>query len=335
MAYRLPPFPALRAFEAAARSMSFKAAADELHVTPAAVSQQIRTLEDYLDLQLFIRLPRRLELTAEAEAMLPKLREAFACLAAAVEATRQPGGALSVSAPPNFALRWLLPRLPDFSATHSEIEVRLSSSRGTIDGQSAPLAGSALPVDPSDEHTGLSIRFGEGRAAGHRCDALLSPDYTLVCSPSLLLGKRPLRTPADLRWHELIHDESIPDEAIRPSWEAWLRKAGAPAVDATRGPRFGNTTLAIEAALAGQGVVLAQRQLLSRDIAAGRLAAPFPDTVSCPFFYYLATPEAIAGRAVVQAFRRWLLHAAAEHAVCGDLTLPAPALEAPPLPGKT
>lgn len=306
MAYRLPPFPALRAFEAAARSLSFKTAAEELHVTPAAISQQIKALEDYLDVRLFRRLPRHLELTAEAQAMLPKLREAFECLAAAVAATRRPGGSLTISAPPNFAARWLLPRLPHFSDAHPEIKVRLSSSRDAIDRQSTG-AGAAAELDPRDEESAVYIRFGNGLTPGHRNELLLAPDYTPVCSPQLQTGARPLRTPADLRWHALIHDESIPEEALGLGWETWLRIAGAPEVDASRGLRFGSATLALEAALKHQGVVLAPRQLVAAEVADGRLATPFDITMASRYFYYLATPEAVADRPTVRVFRDWML----------------------------
>lgn len=310
MAYRLPPLTALRAFEAAARTLSFKKAAAELHVTPAAISHQVKALEGYLGVPLFRRLTRRLELTAKAEAMLPKLREAFACLAAAVETTRDSGGALSVSAPPTFAARWLVPRLPRFAAAHPEVELRLSSSPDTIDrhGGGAPGAG---VVDPRDPSTDVAIRFGSGRSPGQRVDLVLAPAYTLVCSPRLLVGKRPLRVADDLRRHVLIHDETIPDEAFRPSWEEWLRVAGATGVDASLGPRFGNAALAVEAALDGQGVVLALKPLVAAEVAAGRLVIPFDVSVPSRYVYYLATPEAIADRPAVAAFRAWLLAEAA------------------------
>ena len=143
------------------------------------------------------------------------------------------------------------PRLPEFSSAHPQIDLRLSSSRNAID---APMAtAAAVNLDPLASDSEVSIRFGSGALQGHRCDAVLAPRYTLVCSPALLTGKRPLRTPADLRWHRLIHDDSVPDEPGKSGWEAWLEAAGAQEVDAARGPRFGNTTLAIEAALGAQG----------------------------------------------------------------------------------
>ncbi len=312
MAYRLPPLPALRAFESAARLLSFKSAAEELHVTPAAISQQIKTLEDYLDVQLFRRLTRRLELTDEAEAMLPKVREAFECLAAAVESTRHPRGTLTVCAPPNFATRWLVKRLPRFTQAHPEIELHLSSGVDAIDRQRDSAATQTETIDPRKDTTRVSIRFGDGRLAGHRNDFIMAPDYTLVCSPRLLNGEPPLRTPDDLRKHTLIHDESIVDVALRPSWEEWLRIAGATNVVGAKSLHFGNTTLALEAALGGQGAVLAPRQLVTDDVAAGRLVIPFDVTISPRYFYYLAAPEAIADRPAVRAFRDWLKQESAD-----------------------
>ena len=312
MSYRLPPLAALRAFEAAARSLSFKLAAEELHVTPAAVSQQIKALEGFLGVPLFRRLPRTLELTEDALAMLPKLREGFACLAAAIESTRRPSreAALSVSAPPSFAARWLLPRLSGFTAAHPEVELHLRAGLDTIDRQKlhSPIAGDT--IDPRDDTSEISIRFGTGRYPGQRVDLLFAPGYTPACTPRLLAGMRPMRKPADLRWHALIHDETIPDEGDRPSWAAWLQLAGAGEVDATRGPRFSDAALAYEAALAGQGVVLALRSLIRNDVAAGRLVTPFATTLPTRFAYHLVIPEVLAERPAVAAFRAWLLEQA-------------------------
>lgn len=307
ISYRLPPLQALRAFESAARHLSFKNAATELHVTPAAISQQIKSLEDYLQLSLFRRLSRRLELTAEGEAMLPKLREGFASLAAAVEATRDPGSRLLIMAPPNFAARWLVPHLSRFAQAHPDIQFQLSSSVDAIDRHDSIALPSVAVVDPREATTNVAIRFGSGRSPGQRVDFVLAPDYTLVCSPGLMAGKRPLRTPNDLRWQVLIDDEAIPGEALRPSWEEWLRAAGATELNASQGLRFGNSTLALEAALDGQGVVLAPEPLVASEVAAGRLVIPFNIRVPSRYFYYLAAPEAVADRRAVVAFREWLL----------------------------
>jgi LysR family glycine cleavage system transcriptional activator len=304
---RLPPIQSLRSFESAARYLSFKQAAVELNVTPAAISQQVKVLEEYLGVPLFRRLSRRLELTPEGESMLPKLREAFTCIVEAIEATRDPGTRLLITAPPNFAARWLVPHLSRFAAAHPEIEFQLSSSVDAIDRNDAAFAQSASPIDHRIGYTELAIRFGAGHYPGCRTDAILAPDYTLVCSPSLLAGEYPLRVPDDLRWHVLIDDQAIPGESLRPSWDEWLSAAGASSVNATQSLRFGNSTLALEAALDGQGVVLAPEPLVATEVASGRLVMPFATKVPSRFCYYLATPNAVAERPGVVVFRNWLL----------------------------
>ena len=308
MGYRLPPLNALRAFEASARYLSFKKAAEELHVTPAAVSHQIKALEEYLGMPLFRRLTRALELTEEGRAMLPKLQEGFECLAAAVERTRhhETGGVLTVSAPPSFAARWLMPRLQRFTGTHTDIELRLSTSLATIDGRDGAPAESEQ-LDLREAGSDVEIRFGSGRYGGRRTDRIFGVSYVAVCSPLLLKGMRPLRTPKDLRHHVLIHDDTIPDADQRLSWEEWLRAAGETGVDATRGPHFSNAGLAIEAAMDGLGVALALRPLAAADVAAGRLAILFDIAVPSPYAYWLVCPEATAERPAVAAFRDWLL----------------------------
>ncbi|MBA3902317.1 MAG: LysR family transcriptional regulator [Rhodocyclaceae bacterium] len=308
MGYRLPPLNALRAFEASARYLSFKKAAEELHVTPAAVSHQIKALEEYLGMPLFRRLTRALELTEEGRAMLPKLQEGFECLAAAVERTRhhKTGGVLTVSAPPSFAARWLMPRLQRFTGAHADIELRLSTSLATIDGRDGAPAESEQ-LDLRDAGSDVEIRFGSGRYGGRRTDRIFGVSYVAVCSPLLLKGMRPLRTPKDLRHHVLIHDDTIPDADQRLSWEEWLRAAGETGVDATRGPHFSNAGLAIEAAMDGLGVALALRPLAAADVAAGRLAILFDIAVPSPYAYWLVCPEATAERPAVAAFRDWLL----------------------------
>lgn len=306
MPYRLPPLAALRAFEAAARLLSFKKAAAELHVTPAAVSQQIKTLEAYLGVPLFRRLTRALELTEAGQAMLPKLREGFDCLVAALAATRRdtPTGRLAVSAPPSFAARWLVPRLGNFMASHPDIELHLSSTADMIDRLNMSSAPPGSSAHAGDE---VAIRFGSGRYPGRQCDLLFAPEYILVCSPRLLTSKRPLRTPRDVGRHALIHDETIPDAALRPTWDAWLQRAAVTGVDATRGLRFGNSTLALQAAVDGLGVALAMRPLIEGDLASGRLVAPFDIAVASVYAYFLTAPEPAAERQAIKAFRAWLL----------------------------
>jgi LysR family glycine cleavage system transcriptional activator len=298
----------LRAFESACRHLSFKKAADELHVTPAAVSQQIKLLEGYLGVALFRRLVRTLEVTPQGLAMLPKVREAFQCLAAAIETTRSGSDAtLIVNAPPSFASRWLLPRLPRFSATHSELQVRLASSVNTIDRPGAASYWGESPVDPRSPVCEVAIRYGTGNYPGFQVHKIFTPDCVPVCSPGLPTPQRPLATPEDLGRHVLIHDETIGDKERLAGWETWLRAAGAEQVDAQRGPRFSNAVLSVEAALNGQGVALALRPMIDADVAAGRLMIPFDIAVPSPYAYYLVTPLALAARPAVLAFRDWLM----------------------------
>ena len=312
MVYRFLPLNGLRAFEAAARHRSFKKAAEELFVTPTAVSHQIKTLEDSLGVQLFHRLTRALALTAEGEAILPKVSQGLECLAAAVEQTRDPRqvGTLAVAAPPTFAARWLVPRLRSFTAAHPEVQLHLSSSFKTIDGADR---GAAFPIDALDTHdgaAGIAICFGAGRYPGCRTDLIFAADYFPVCSPSLLKGKRPLRAPRDLRWHVLIHDDTIPEESNRPTWEEWFKLAGVPGVNPHHGPRFSDVSLALEAARDGQGVALAIEPLARAEIAAGRLVIPFATPLCARFAFYLVVPAALAERPAVAAFRHWLLEEA-------------------------
>lgn len=316
MSYRLPPLVALRAFEAASRHLSFKLAAAELHVTPAAISQQIKALEDYLGVPLFRRLTRALELTPQAEAMLPKLREGFECLAAAVETTRGRGeGVLSVSAPPSFAARWLLPRLPRFAESHPELKLRLTSGSAAVDRRGEAKMLDAAHLDPRDADCSLAIRYGLGNYPGFAVERLFAPDWLPVCSPSLPTADKPLARPSDLARQVLIHDETIDDEERQPGWQDWLAAAGVEGVDTGRGLRVSNAVLAVEAALAGQGVALALLPLVESDIAAGRLIVPFPLSVPSPYAYYLVMHHWLAGRPEVAAFRDWLLGEAAAAAL--------------------
>jgi LysR family glycine cleavage system transcriptional activator len=308
VAYRLPPLAVLRAFEAASRHLSFKKAAEELHVTPAAISQQIKALEDHLGVPLFRRLTRALELTDHARAMLPKVREGFECLAAAVETTRRPhAGTLRVTAPPSFASNWLISRLPRFTAAHPEVSLRLASSSDAIDRRGEAAVFDEALGDLRGDASAVAIRYGTGSYPGFHVERIFAPMYVPVCSPALLDGAKPLRQPADLRSQVLIHDETIDDDARQPNWARWLKAAGIADIDAGRGPRYSNAVLALEAALAGQGIALALKPLVEADIAAGRLVIPFDIEVPSPYDYFLVMARAVAQRAPVAAFCRWLL----------------------------
>lgn len=308
MNYRLPPLNALRAFEVAARHLSFKKAGDELAVTPTAISHQIRGLENYLGFSLFRRLTRALELTPEGRAMLPKVREGIECFANAVESARlyQPVAKLQVISPPAFASRWLIPRLPRFNVAHPEISLHLNASVKVIDPKDSNGISGLDGCDPRGEPE-VFIRFGHGNYAGCRTDELFAPAYTAVCSPRLMAGEQPLRMPSDLKYQVLVHDDTVPELMGRPTWEEWMRIAGVSDVDPEAGMHFSDLALVLSAAVDGVGVALASKPLIEAEIEAGRLVVPFDIVIHRPQAYYLAIPEAIADRQVVRIFREWML----------------------------
>jgi LysR family glycine cleavage system transcriptional activator len=305
--YRLPPLNALRVFEAAARHLSFKEAASELHITQAAVSHQIKSLEEYLGVQLFRRSARGVQLTDAARACLPKLREGFDALAAAVEMIRERGdeAELVITAPPVFTARWLMPRLADFSRREPKIELRVFGSSKMVDGGALGVSNLVGGLDLRTESSEVQIHLGAGHYAGHRADRLFDVAITAVASPEL---EPPLESPADLARHTLLHDDALEIVADGNAWRKWLEAAGvAERVDAERGPRFSTNMLSLEAASQKLGVALALRPLVNADIASGRLCAPFDVEVTPGSAYYLVCPEVIADRPAVAAFRKWLL----------------------------
>ena len=306
---RLPPLNALRTFEVAARHLSFAQAAQELHVTPGAVSHQVTALENYLGIALFRRGTRAVALTAAAQACLPKLSEGFDCLSEAVErlGTGEQHGVLTVSVAPAFATRWLLPRLPSFTAAHPEVELRLSTGLGLIDALRPEASVSLGEKSDHRESADLAIRFGRGRYPGCRADKLFAPTVTPVCSPRLLAARQPLRSPGDLRHYSLLHDDTVYFDESRPDWAVWLEAANVEGVDAERGPRFSHTALALDAAVDGLGVALALSLLAEPDISAGRLVAPFQLSLASQFAYYLVYPDGTGDRPRLATFRHWLL----------------------------
>jgi LysR family glycine cleavage system transcriptional activator len=308
--YRLPPLNALRVFEAAARHLSFKEAAAELHITQAAVSHQVKSLEDYLGVQLFRRTSRGVQLTDAARACLPKMREGFDALAAAVEMIRERGeeAELQITAPPVFTARWLMPRLADFSRREPKIELRVFASSKMVDAgalDSSTLVGN---LDLRQEHSEVQIHLGAGAYPGNRADRLFAVSMTAVAHPSLAPE---LRTPADLAQHTLLHDDAMEIVAGGNAWRKWLDVAGAAdQVDADRGPHFSTNILSLEAASQRLGVALALRPLVDADLASKRLSAPFEAEYVPGSAYYLVCPEVIADRPAVAAFRKWLLEQA-------------------------
>ena len=292
--HRLPPLNALRVFESAARHLSFTKAAEELNVTPGAVSQQIRTLEDFIGAKVFRRTKRALLLTDAAQASLPVLREAFDKLGEASRILAAPGdaGRLNVSVAPSLAAKWLVPRLDRFHETHPDIEVWVSADMDIVD----------FAMDDVD----VAIRYGGGSYPGLDIDLLMSETILPVCSPRLLTGEPPLKTPADLVHHTLLHDGSPDKDDSAPTWPMWLKAAGVSDVDGARGPKFNQSSLVIEAAVAGKGVALAKAALALADLEAARLVIPFDLTTPSTFAYYIVHPASKARVKAVRAFKDWL-----------------------------
>lgn len=312
MSNRLPPLGALRAFEAAARHLSFKKAANELHVSPAAVSHQIHTLEDYLGVQLFERLNRGLNLTDVARAGLPEISEGFQSLRAGVELMRntESGITLSVNSGPAFAAKWLVPRLQRFASANPDIDVRISASMQSVDGRSAEARAA---TEGNDEHrldADVEIRFGSGVYPGFRVDKLMPVSLMPVCSPQSITDEHPLQNPQDLNQHTLLHDDTLGALEGHPDWSAWLRLAGAPGVNAGRGSHFTHGALTLQAAADGLGVALAVDVLAAEDLASGRLVAPFATRLALPLAYFVVSPVDRADLPHVAAFREWLLREA-------------------------
>jgi LysR family glycine cleavage system transcriptional activator len=290
----LPPLSALRAFEAAARHMSFSKAADELHVTPAAISHQIHALEQDLGVMLFRRLNRSIELTPSAQVLLPGLTEAFAGIQSSVARLRvhNDTGTLTVTASPSFAAKWLVLRLHRFQEKCPEVEVRISATDALVD----------LGKGDYD----IAIRYGAGRYPGLDIELLAKNEVFPACSPQLLANGPPLRTPEDLPAHALIHDQAIERDPLAPTWSMWLKAAGVEDVVTATGLSFNNMHLALDAAIAGHGVVLAQSTIAAADIAAGRLVRLFTLALPDPFAYYIVTAPGAIERPKVRAFRNWL-----------------------------
>lgn len=295
MTRRLPPLNSLRAFEAAARHLSMVRAAEELHVTPGAVSQQVKQLEDLVGQPLFKR-GKALALSDAGRSALPLLSDAFDRLeraAAQLQAGRR-DGPLVVSTPPTFAARWLVPRLEDFHAKHPEIELRLSATRRLVD----------FDLEDVD----LAIRFGSGDFRGLRVERLMSETLVPVAAPALAEG---IASPADIARRPLIDDEYHSSNRIIPDWETWLISQGVAIEAPLRILHFGESNLVIQAATAGLGIALVWRSLVAEEMKAGRLVQLLDQATDTRMAYHLVMPPSRFGLPKVAAFREWLLETAA------------------------
>ncbi len=291
MSDRLPPLTALRAFEAAARHMSFARAAEELHVTPAALSFQIKSLEEHLGTQVFRRLNRAVELTEAGLALAPGTTDGFQALAAAWRAAErtQDNQTLIVTAGPAFTAKWMAPRLYEFAQAHPEVELRFAAGLKIVD----------LARDGVD----VAIRFGYGTETDHYTLPLAEEWVCPVMTPEMATR---FPTVESLTKAPLIFDDSIRFLKPTSDWDTWFRAMGVD-FSATTGPRFSQADHAIDAALAGVGVVLGRRALVVKDLADGRLVAPFPTALQTGARFRFLCADGAQNRPHIAAFRDWIV----------------------------
>lgn len=289
MSRRLPSPIALRSFEAAARHMNFTRAAEELGVTQAAVSHQVKMLENALNVRLFRRLTRKLALTAEGRALFAAVAEAFDRIVEVADELVAGGGSgsLEVSLSPYVAAAWLSPRIGRFWGQHPNIDLRLHHS--------------VEPVNFAQSAADLAVMWGRGDWPGLGCDLLLRTRLSPVCSPTLMAGEHPIKQPEDLRHHTLMNRESF------QGWADWLAAAGVTGVEFRGRTTFDDHNVLIQAAIEAQGVALGGIDLLTAELATGRLVQPFELSVETDFAYYIVYPPEALGRPKVKAFREWLL----------------------------
>ena len=291
----LPPLNSLRAFESAGRHLSFSKAAEELNVTPGAISQQIRTLEEFLEIKLFKRRNRSIVLTEPGQLLLPLLAEGFTSITEAVDAVRrsQRDEPLTISAAPSFTSRWLIPRLCKFQALHPEIDVRIDAS--------------SRLVDFIHEDIDVGIRFGTGEFEGLDPVYLFSFDLIAVCSPDLIHEGAGLRNLSDIRYHTLLHSDDADLDPSWPDWAMWLATAEVDDIDPSRGIYFKQGEMIINAAIEGQGIALVGSVLAAGEIEAGRLVQPFETRLPVRLSFHLVTSRQKARDTKVIAFREWIL----------------------------
>ncbi|GAA0356216.1 transcriptional regulator GcvA [Bowmanella denitrificans] len=289
MSRRLPPLNSLKAFEAAARHLSFTRAADELFVTQAAVSHQIKALEEFLGIKLFLRKNRSLLLTEEGQGYYLDIKDIFSSLQEATQRLLARGakGAITVALPPSFAIQWLVPRIHKFSAQYPDIDVRIKA----VDFDEGHL------TDDVD----VAIYYGRGKWPGLQADKLHTEYLTPICSPMLFQSDKPLDTLDDLRYHQLLHDAS------REPWKNWIREFNVLGVNVNQGPIFSHSMLVLQAAALGQGIALGHSVLARPEIQAGRLICPFAEKLITKNAYYVVCHESQTELGKIATFRDWVL----------------------------
>ena len=286
MGYRLPPLSSMRLFEAAGRHLSFKAAAEDLNITPSAISHGVQALEEWLGVELFVRGNRSLALTEAGVAYLPRVQAALDMLAQASEAVpgRKPTGRLAISVPPTFGMRWLLPRLQRFNERHPSIEVTVDTSHRRVE-----FARDAIDV---------AIRMGGGEWPGLHATCLVREKLVPVCAPRLATR---IRSNADLHNTTLLHVTRATED-----WATWGALAGIDVSNTAGGLRFDTIQMALEAAVNGLGVALGRLPLIDQDLEAKRLVQVLGPPRFCSTGYWMVMQRETILRPEVNAFRNWI-----------------------------
>lgn len=300
---KLPPLNALRAFEVTARHLNLADAAKELHVTPAAVSLQIKTLEEYLGVKVFHRLPRGLALTDEAERCLPTLQRGFSRLQEATRLlrTQNKSDKLDLWSAPAFASKWLMPRLNQYNRIHPGVDMNIHASGSLIERQNST---TDIVEQIRRRQIDVAIVFGQGHYPGFRVDKLFDVHAVPLCSPALRAGQTPLQSAEDLRFHHLLHDDTDIDG--HRTWQDWFSEASIDGGNWDRGTHFNEVQLALEAAVEHQGVLLSLDIMAQRDISAGRLCIPFGPALPLNRSYYLIRPL-YQHHSAADSFCQWIL----------------------------
>jgi len=294
MRRRLTHLNALRAFEATARLGGYVDAAAELNVTPAAVGQQIRMLEGFLAVSLFERQGKKLSLTEAARSVLPDIKDAFDRLAQAMDYLKDAGRGplVTITLPPSFAAKWLIPRIETFRVAHPEVDLRLDTTDRLID----------LPR----ENIAIGIRYGAGRYPGLDSTLLMTERVFPVCSPSLLSRAHKLRSPDDLANFKLIHDTTMAAHAGFPTWSTWLKAARARTMKSQSGMKINSSIMSLQSAMEGQGIALGRSVIAADDLRQGRLVKPFRLMLESGYSYYLVHAADFPLSRAASMFCQWL-----------------------------
>jgi len=289
MGRRLPPLNSLKCFEAAGRLLSFTDAARELNVTQAAISHQIKVIEEFLGVSLFERYPRRLALSEQGKALLPDVTEAFDRVSQAIGSLSQEqySNLVSVRLAPSFAAKWLSPRLKYFWLQFPEIDLCLFHAHDAVDFER--------------EEIDIAVTYGKGDWPGVVADKLLGLDFFPVCSPAFMCNDKPLTELDNLRYYSLLHDANY------ECWRDWLELAGVRGIDSGKGTIIDDTNVLIQAAIDGQGIVLGSTTFVEDHLESGKLIKPFDINLVNEFCYYVVCPESHLKNPAVRAFKEWLL----------------------------